>query len=564
MKDVRNMPKLNAEDLPFSAYGSYFSVVTDEEGLSLLELHGGDQARQEIYRLLLEKNITVELTPICLQISDGKGSGRFGFDDAGDLWLELTDMELFFTAENEKYNTVLELKQDYIEHIFYAKERRIGIFCLTGEMKVQQEWSGSASKNIAIGLGGEGRHVFKICSFLTIPPALTEEEKKSDAFAALLLRRATEYGAFREMLMQDITNRSMAETAIYLLWANMVKAEGRLCADSNYCSKRFMNNSWSWDFCFVSIALAKRFPEISFRQFTVFVEAQAQEGCYPDFINDRYASYSCTKPPIQTWMYAKMMAENRYFSDKERLEYAYRSLKKMVMYWLTNRVDEGGLPFYYHGNDSGWDNSSLFITAPPIQTPDLSAYLIREMKCLAEFADKLGNAEADFWREKIQNLQRHLFEQLGQGHFFCARDRRDGRQIQAEKPYSLSLFLPLVLGNALPAERKDTLIKELKERFLCPYGLATEAPDSPHYQKGGYWLGPIWAPVTYLLVDALVSMGETEFALELKERFLKLVEIGKMAENFDAFSGEGFDDKGFSWTAAVYYQLLKEEKGFGQ
>ncbi|RRD96439.1 hypothetical protein EII17_00290 [Clostridiales bacterium COT073_COT-073] len=560
-KDGKSMPKLNAYDLPFSAYGSYFSVITEQTGLCLFDLHGGDRVRQEIYHLPLPADIQIILTPICLEFTGEKGSGRLVFDAGGDLWLELLDMEVSLLAANEKYNTLLELRPNYMEHILYAKERRIGLFRIFGTMTAKQEWSGLASKEVAVCLGGAGRHLFKICSFLTVPPLLKPEEKTEGYFNSLIKQQTEKYGAWREKLWQDIAFGEMAETAIYLLWSNMVKAEGKLCADSNYCSKRYMNNSWSWDFCFVAIALAKSFPDISYRQFTVFAETQAAEGCYPDFINEQYASYSCSKPPIQSWMYKKLMEENKYFSEPERLSYAYQSLKKMVLYWLTYRVDEDGLPFYYHGNDSGWDNSSVFMTAPPIQTPDLSAYLLREMKYLAEFADMLKNGESGFWLEKASALRRVLYARLCSGNFFCAEEVRTKRRIQEHKPYSLSLLLPLVLADDLPVEMKTAMLKELKERFLCPYGLATEAPDSPYYKKGGYWLGPIWAPITYLLIDALFVMGEDELAKDLCQRFLKLATIGQMAENFDAHSGEGFDDKGFSWTAAVYYQLLKEEKG---
>ena len=30
------------------------------------------------------------------------------------------------------------------------------------------------------------------------------------------------------------------------------------------------------------------------------------------------------------------------------------------------------------------------------------------------------------------------------------------------------------------------------KRYLTPFGLATEHPESPHYTADGYWRGPIW------------------------------------------------------------------------
>lgn len=50
----------------------------------------------------------------------------------------------------------------------------------------------------------------------------------------------------------------------------------------------------------------------------------------------------------------------------------------MVMnYFDQYRTFEGLLPHYKHGNDSGWDNASLFHAGMPVEAPDLASFLIR-------------------------------------------------------------------------------------------------------------------------------------------------------------------------------------------
>ncbi len=67
--------------------------------------------------------------------------------------------------------------------------------------------------------------------------------------------------------------------------------------------------------------------------------------------------------------------------------------------------DGDGVPQYNHGNDSGWDNSTVFLEEPPIESPDLSSYLILQMETLADLAKILGMQDSfERWKEKAKML----------------------------------------------------------------------------------------------------------------------------------------------------------------
>lgn len=55
--------------------------------------------------------------------------------------------------------------------------------------------------------------------------------------------------------------------------------------------------------------------------------------------------------------------------------------------------------------------------------------------------------------------------------------------------------------------KAERIANDLEQRFLTPFGLATEDPTSQLYAPNGYWRGPIWAPTTYLLVDGVRRGG---------------------------------------------------------
>ena len=67
--------------------------------------------------------------------------------------------------------------------------------------------------------------------------------------------------------------------------------------------------------------------------------------------------------------------------SKEQLVEAYDKLSKWTKWWLTCRyMNHDGIYEYTHGNDSGWDNASAFDLLPPVDSPDLQALLVLQMR----------------------------------------------------------------------------------------------------------------------------------------------------------------------------------------
>src|SRR5699024_309084 len=219
---------------------------------------------------------------------------------------------------------------------------------------------------------------------------------------------------------------------------------------------------------------------------------------------------SCVKPPIHAWAYREMAKKNSLFYEERKFRSIFLSIEKATQYWLTERLlDERGLPYYTHGNDSGWDNASVFLKGIPVASPDLTAYLIQQMDILTEFAQKLGEQEkAAYWKAEADELYGRLMEKMYNGDRFFARKLREPETVLSTS--SLILCLPLVLSYRYPKEVTKKLVAQLENELEATYGLATEALDSPYYKEDGYWLGPIWAPVSYIVIDALYKAGYQE------------------------------------------------------
>jgi glycogen debranching enzyme len=122
---------------------------------------------------------------------------------------------------------------------------------------------------------------------------------------------------------------------------------------------------------------------------------------------------------------------------------------------------------------------------------------------------------------------------------------------------SLMSYLPIILGERLPAKISNKMIADLKKPgyLVTPYGIASESPQSKLYNPDGYWRGPIWAPATLLIIDGLKSLKENNLAEELAKRFCNTCNKNGFAENFNALSGEALRDPAYTWTSSIFLIL---------
>jgi glycogen debranching enzyme len=288
------------------------------------------------------------------------------------------------------------------------------------------------------------------------------------------------------------------------------------------------------------------------------MDTQDESGAYPDFVNDKFISYNCIKPPIFAYVYEQLIERNDYFKDKQRLRRVYESTKKVMTYYEEYRTYQDRLPHYKHGNDSGWDNASLFHVGMPVEAPDLASFLIRSFDILSSFAEMLGEKEeTERFKNQADNLFNLLLERLYDEDGFYGRVGKNGEKIEIRS--SLILRLPVIIGYRLDKGIMDRLVSDLEDNFETNFGLATESVTSKYYRENGYWLGPIWAPVTYLFIHALKNNGYEEAGNRLRDKFLDLTLTGGMAENFDPLTGKGLVDTSFTWTSSVFLLLLENQ-----
>jgi glycogen debranching enzyme len=343
--------------------------------------------------------------------------------------------------------------------------------------------------------------------------------------------------------------------AVYVLWSATVSPMGYLGRESILMSKHWMDKVWSWDHAFNALALAPALLPEALDQFLSPFDHQNASGALPDSVTHSEVLYNYVKPPIHGWALQRLRARANNALTRGQLVEIYRRLSLWTRFWLDyRRVDGHALPYYQHGNDSGWDNATTFDRSRVIESPDLAAFLVAQLDTLIGLARELETGDAPGWAEERERILAALCSELWDGDRFFARAADSGAPSTST---SLLNLLPIMAADHLPLEMRDRLAAHIRDH-LTEFGLATEIPGTEHYESDGYWRGPIWAPSTVLIESGLRASGYVELADDVSRRFRTLCERSGFAENFDAVTGAGLRDRAYSWTASAYLILASE------
>jgi len=548
----------NIADIPFSRRGSFFVVSNYKDNKTFIrDVRGGDFSAGKIFEVELVNNDLTEphqldANETKLSLSSKNNSAELIMPHQDYLRVR-GDNGIRLTLCLKRYDHLNEYSMHQWELHSYSQNIKMMLTLLEGEAVIDAPWDKIGNEHVIITINGP--YDFTLESYQTIHNFDVFSSFEDDS-----IQVQKEYSDWQKNTLNSIDKKYQKshDLASYITWSSLVKPEGLLKQEAMYMSKNWMTNIWSWDHCFNAMALAKYNPELAFNQFIYFYDHQDISGAMPDFMNNQMMSFSCVKPPVHGWCYQFMMKHNSYFKQQEQMLKAYDMLAKWTNYWLKyRRKNEEELPYYNHGNDSGWDNASVFDDGCPVISPDLSSYLVLQCETLAELSKLLGKNESSKWESLADKIQTMLINQLWDGSKFIVRNVKTGHEVKGSN--CLINLMPIVIGNRLPKAIVDRLVKKLSSsEFYTDFGFATESTSSKFYQQNGYWRGPIWAPTTLLIIDGLIRSGYQTFAEEASIKFSELTLKGDMAENFDPQSGEGLVDPAFTWTSSVFLLLSSE------
>jgi hypothetical protein len=551
--------KLDLNRVPFSTAGSYFALSTLNNRIAQDTLYInhfiGYETRQMFKIIPLGINdkpveYSINAVPWLTTLNAKENELKICFEDPKTIRIQGSPHGFKLSSGMIKYPIAMpDGKQFRI--IGSDRYDRFMITCLKGNIEISKLNSGYEIKITPVE---------NICE-LSIEEYVSEWEPREYAlsFNECVTKIQNDFEAFTgKSPAINAKYEDAKNLALYINWSGIVYPRGLMHRPGILMSKNWMNYIWSWDNCFNAIGMAKGYSGIAWDQIMVVLENQDELGILPDRFRDVFIHYGFTKPPVYGYTIGQLEKINGVMNpDRYREVYPY--MEKLTDFWLKYRDDNKNfIPEYHNGNDSGWDNATVFDIGFPVEGPDLSAFLVIQMDKLSEIALKLGrNDESADWKIKADKLYKRMMEEFWIDEKFVYKNSITNKYV--ENSQSLLPYIPIALGKRLPGNIRMKLIKDLKTSgLISKYGPATENPSSPKYGYDSYWRGPIWAPSTFIIVEGLYECGEKELAKEIAIKYCDLCLQSGFAENFDSVTGKPFRDQAYTWTASVFLYFLNK------
>lgn len=336
-----------------------------------------------------------------------------------------------------------------------------------------------------------------------------------------------------ELVLPDHHFSAMYEAAWVAAQRNLIRrSEGDLLSCMPGSS-----TSWLWDSCFM--VMYARYSngwlpvQRSLDQFYEFQRSDGYIGMAYDVDTGELAYGERINPPLLAW------AEWSLFEitgDTARLASVLDPLIRFYDWIDANRRRSSGLYWFEDSGSSGMDNAprggyiAPDLTGSDICFVDLLAQQALSAVCIARIADQLGrSAIRDRFERHHSALVKladtyHWSDRAGFYFDVFARSDKDDRH-NFVNHQTVASFWTLEAGVA-QSKNVSQLVEHLTdpESFGTSHRVPSLAASDPNFDpEGGYWLGGVWSPTTYMVCAGLKSVGESALAFTIAKEHLNAV-----------------------------------------
>jgi len=353
------------------------------------------------------------------------------------------------------------------------------------------------------------------------------------------------------------------EECEYLLWSYLTSPYGTAKYPMIQMFAGVMASQWQM--CQNAVALQEHI-DLAVDLMLGPIDRISDDGQLTDMYDDIMCESLMIKPPVHGWAVKEIMKNHNLLEEcsREKIEKLYSGMWRWAEWFMNHRDDdEDGLPSIIHSDETGLDNSTLFINHLQLTTPDLAAYLVILYEATGDLAKLLGKPEAEAaeWYKKSTDLLQRLLDNLWDGEHFVAMVPQT-----REKLFSGNIvhYVPAILGNRLPKEILNKLADDLSDTttFLSPYGLASENMTSDYFSPSGFGRGCILPPMMLYICTGLWDTERHDTAKLFMENYCNALNKLNFSFFINPITGTG-NFNGCSWSYCAYTilaRMLSEEK----
>ncbi len=374
------------------------------------------------------------------------------------------------------------------------------------------------------------------------------------------------------------SNKNDGTSAIIAAAEELLRQNRRTVGGNTFTipSRHEYGHQWLWDSCFHAIVLRHFDTAAAEKELISLLASQHKDGMVPHeskyFVLEIMLPYTSriTQPPLIARAALDVYKKSR---NKAFLAAIFPKLQ-FYHRWLEEKREEGSVLKVVDSDESGEDNSVLWddeyvlpihltyirwlTTYVPLY-PQLAA--IRSVKstaiyadaleCMAEIAKVLGKRELSSYYGKKNKLVVAAMAKIFRhedGLYYSLTHRN--RHILYK---TNSIFSPMFAGMLSKKEAKELVEGHLLNRkeFWTEYPVPTVAIDEPKFSARGYWRGPMWININWLVYRGLQRYGFKAVAEELLQKSLAAVEKSGFREYYNPLTGAGLGARDFGWSTLV-------------
>ncbi len=207
-----------------------------------------------------------------------------------------------------------------------------------------------------------------------------------------------------------------------------------------------------------------------------------------------------------------------------------------------------------------YDEAAIYQECPfLVQDVGFNSILQRDNRALQEIAGILrqDSGEIDEW---LAQTSRAINSKLWSERFgrFESYDLRAGDFL--DSPTAMN-FMPLYAG-VVDSAKSPLLYAQMNSVSFCGlrqgncFAIPNYDMTASDYSEVNYWRGPVWLNINWMLAQGLEDYGYYFEAQILRKDILELVARFGHREYYDSHRGQGLGSKKFSWSAALFIDVL--------
>ncbi|MDR0857411.1 MAG: hypothetical protein LBN97_00065 [Oscillospiraceae bacterium] len=232
----------------------------------------------------------------------------------------------------------------------------------------------------------------KLEGYIQFAESNVEKRDTLNPFDRCVTDNLSDFREFLEKYPQVPTRYAQVrEFAAYVIWVNFVAPQGMLKVPMVYMMRTGpLMRAMGWQQSYQAMALWQDIDTAVGLLNSMFT-LQDEYGQLPDGASDKYCTMLAPKPPFQGFAISYILDRIGGMDGltREHCELLYEPMCKWVGWWFKFRDKDGdGLIGYVHGDESGWDDASIFSRGIPVETPYIAAFLVLLMEVCFETRQK--------------------------------------------------------------------------------------------------------------------------------------------------------------------------------